>query len=153
MHADEREIFTTTKEDLEHGIAGQMECLGSCPFLYPKSSNNTRSCHYLYFRVTTGMNSSGVFLPLRMFLGLALNCSHFDAAKLDRLNIHGPLHFQTGVLFETLQTFSSSGLRAITAVLVSRSPPAHRRSDRVHRRVERRDDAHGTPHRLHDVAR
>ena len=35
MHADEREIFTTTTEDLEHGIAGQMECLGSCRFLYP----------------------------------------------------------------------------------------------------------------------
>ena len=37
IHAGEREIFATTKEDLEHGIAGQMECLGSCRFLYPKS--------------------------------------------------------------------------------------------------------------------
>ena len=27
MHADGREIFATTKEDLEHGIAGQMACL------------------------------------------------------------------------------------------------------------------------------
>ena len=63
------------------------------------------------------------------------------------------LHFQTGVLFETLQAFSWSGLRAIAAVLVSRSPPAHRRSDRGHRRVERKDEVHETLHRLHDVAR
>ena len=42
-----------------------------------------------------------------MFLGLALNCSHFDAANLDRLNIDGPLHFQTGMLFETLQAFGA----------------------------------------------
>ena len=94
------------------------------------------------------------FLSTSNVSGLALNWhTHFDAANLDRLNIDGPLHFQTGVLFETPQTFSWSGLRAIAAGLVSRSPLAHRRSDRGHRHVERRDDAHGTPHRLHDVAR
>ena len=91
VHADKREIFATTKEDLEHGIAGH--------------------------------------------------------------KVEHRLHFQTGVLFETLQAFSLSGLRAIAAVLVSRRLPAHRRSDRGHRLVERKDELHATLYRLHDVAR
>ena len=73
----------------------------------------------------------------------------FDAANLDRLNIDGPLHSQTGVLFETLQAFSWS---AIAVVIVSKSPE-NRRSDRGHRRVERKDEVHGTLHRMLDVAR
>ena len=87
-----------------------------------------------------------------MFRGLPLIGTHFDAANLDRLNIDGPLHSQTGVLFGTLQAFSWSGLRAIAVVIVSKSPE-NRRSDRGHRRVERKDEVHGTLHRMHDVAR
>ena len=46
-------------------------------------------------------------------MGLPSIGTHLDAANLDRLNIDGPLHFQTGVLCETLQAFSWSGLRAL----------------------------------------
>ena len=87
-----------------------------------------------------------------MFRGLPLVGTHFDAANPDRLNIDGPLHSQTGVLFETLQAFSWSGLRAFAVVIVSKSPE-NRRSDRGHRRVERKSEVHGTLHRMHDVAR
>ena len=68
--------------------------------------------HICFIRVTTGITPSGVFFPLRMFRGWPSVGTHFDAANLDRLNIDGPLHFQTGVLFETLQAFSWSGLRS-----------------------------------------
>ena len=46
MRADEREIFATTKEDLEHGIAGHRRVKLASPF---KSLNITRSCHVSVF--------------------------------------------------------------------------------------------------------
>ena len=45
-----------------------------------------------------------------MFRGWPLIGTHFDAANLDRLTIDGPKHFQTGVPFETLQTFGAMAL-------------------------------------------
>ena len=55
-------------------------------------------------RVTTGITPSGVFFPLRMFRGWPLIGTRFDAANLDRLDIDGPL------LFETLQAFGAMAL-------------------------------------------
>ena len=45
--------------------------------------NITRSCHRsVFIRVTTGITSSGIFFPLRMFRGLPLIGTHWDAANL-----------------------------------------------------------------------
>ena len=59
---EEREIFATTKEDLEHGIAGQMVCREKLTLVLTfKSLNITRSCHvFVFISVTIGVTPSGV---------------------------------------------------------------------------------------------
>ena len=50
VHDDKREIFATTKEDLEHEVE--------------HSIGGQQACHAVFIRVTTGITPSGVFFPL-----------------------------------------------------------------------------------------
>ena len=60
--ADKREIFATTKEDLEHGIAGQQAC--HAYFTVQEFEHHHILSRICFIRVTTGITPSGVFFPL-----------------------------------------------------------------------------------------
>ena len=62
MLADKREIFATTKEDLEHGIAGQWAC--HVYFTVQEFEHHQILSRICFIKVTTGITLSGVFFPL-----------------------------------------------------------------------------------------
>ena len=117
----------------------------------------------------------GLFLArLTKFQGIVSSIDFWFPRRLQELHsvllgLPKKILFYTGMIVSTSQSFTKvlrvlsfvtfscmhvlQGMAAIAGRACLSKSPAHRRSDRGHRRVERNDEVHGTLHRLHDVAR
>ena len=72
MHVGEREIFATTKEKIEHVIAGQMSCLGICRIFTPKVKQYQILSHICFFQGNNWYNPIWHFLSTSNVSELAL---------------------------------------------------------------------------------